>query len=306
MFTSTSMTSSDDVTPKVLWPSATTPRVLWPDDVAPKVLWPSASTPRVLWPDDVTPKVLWQTWKSYELPEKMQPYREKWIALHPVSSGWSHLLLDDEDLRKLVEDNFPQHLPHYDSFTHNIERVDFARYVMMYLGGVYADIDTYPLKPIDVWVNKNQIVLGCEPKEHAEGLYGRDLVLCNALLISPPKLEFWVDFMEFIIANYEPNGNPVHTTGPMAMTLFYDQHPENFTNVLITDPCVFFPLKANNVVSDECSAFDESYVVHVWENSWVPVWWKNPRLVNPENWFWGLLVIFFVVWSVSYRRSTRS
>jgi len=254
-----------------------------------------------------TPKKLWQTWKSSDpkqVPQKLQTFVTKWQSLHP---RYEYRLLDDDDLRDIVQATVPQYLDDYDGFTHTIERVDFARYALLYRhGGVYADLDTDPKKPIDVWVAKNKIVLGCEPKEHAEEIYGRDRVVCNALMISPPKQEFWLDLMEYIITNYEKRFRPVDNTGPMAITRFLEtpKGKRYIPHILITDPCVFYPLKGDNTVADGCN-IKESYVAHVWENTWVGPWYQDPMWFNTRYWTWGLVVLFVVLWLWCYYRDQR-
>jgi hypothetical protein len=247
----------------------------------------------------MTPPILYQTWKTREIPPNMMTYRQKWLNMTPQ---YEHPLLDDQDLRSLVETHFPHYLELYDSFTHNIERVDFARYIMMYLGGVYADLDTYPIKPIDKWVQTGKIVLGREPLEHAHEIYKREVVLCNAFMISPPKKQFWIDFMDYIMDHYEHNSAPVYTTGPMAMTKFYEDHPERFNDVIITDPCIFFPMTGKGKISEWCSLDKDSYVVHVWTNTWVTKWYEDPRWLNTRYWFYILLVVFVLLWSWLYSR----
>jgi len=243
-----------------------------------------------------TPYIFYQTWKSTNLPDNFAENRKKWLTILP-SSRWSTPLFTDIDLRNLVKDNFPRFLKAYDSFTENIERVDFARYVMMYLGGMYADLDTYPLKNIDVWVEMDKIVLGREPIEHARDIYNREVVLCNAFMISPPRQKLWIDLMEYIIDRYEPHYRPVYNTGPMAMTLFLESHPNLFEDVIITDPCVFFPLLGDGrTVSKTCDLNRDSYVVHVWSNTWVSNPFKDPRWKNRRYWFWGLMIVFIGMW----------
>lgn len=250
-----------------------------------------------------TPKIFYQTWKDHNLPTSFSANREKWLQLLS-NTDWQTPLLTDDDLRILVETHFPQYLDDYDSFTENIERVDFARLVMMYLGGVYADLDTYPLKPIDRWVETNKIVLGREPLEHARGIYNREVVLCNAFMISPPGHSFWIDLMEFIIDHYEPHYKPVQNSGPMALTKFLEAHPDAFEGVVITDPCVFFPMVGDGTISKTCNLERDSYVVHVWSNSWVVNPFRDPRWKNKRYWVWGLLVLFACVWIYLYTLET--
>lgn len=248
---------------------------------------------------ETTPRILYQTWKTKNVPMEFSKNREIWLGM---LDGWETPLLTDKDLRDIVKSDFPQHLDAYDGFTENIERVDFARLVMMYRGGVYADLDTYPVKPIDVWVNTNKIVLGREPLEHAREMYQREVVICNAFMISPPGIPFWKHLMEFIIENYEPYYKPVENTGPMAFTKFLEAHPEAFSDVIITDPCVFFPMMGDEKISKRCNLEKDSYVVHVWQNSWVVNPLNDPRWKNKRYWVCALLLLFIVLWLVCWYR----
>jgi hypothetical protein len=243
-----------------------------------------------------TPKVLYQTWKTHDIPERFWANQKKWLETCPPEQGWQYKLLDDNDLRDLVKQHFPQYLQAYDDFTNPIERVDFARNIMMYLGGVYADLDTYPTKPIDRFVELNKVVLGTEPIEHAREIYGRQRVLCNAFMISPTGDKLWPKLMDYIVQNYEAYYKPVENTGPMAMTRFYEARPELFTNVVIEPPCTFFPLTGKGKVTEGCDMDRETYVVHVWSNTWVSRPWNDPLWFNRRYWFWALMTIFVVMW----------
>lgn len=235
----------------------------------------------------VVPRIFYQTWKDKNVPKTMADYRDRWLYLlgltpsdSPTSSlpplradeRWKTPLLTDEDLRNLVITDFPQYLKFYDSMTKPIERVDFARYIMMYRGGVYADLDTYPVRSIQPWLDLNKIVLGEEPPEHASKLYKRKMVICNAFMISPPGLEFWPKFMDYIVSKYTPNSDPVYTTGPLVFSQFYDDHPELFSDVVVASACNFFPLVSDGTVTQGCSIQQQSYVVHMWHNTWVSEW----------------------------------
>jgi len=253
------------------------------------------------------PKILHVTWKTRDIPDMFKGNYKEWLKFTP---DYKHVIYDDNDLRDIIVNYYPQYLSVYDSFRHTIERVDFARYAILHkYGGVYADLDTIPLKKIDKFLDMNKIVLGREPLEHAHQLYNRDVVLCNALMISPPNKSFWLGFMEYIKNNYKPFENPVNNTGPMALTQFYQKHPDN-ANILVTDPCVFFPLtndkfsnksqvlattgKVFEHVSQHCD-INDAYVAHVWQNSWVEPF-TTRVFKNPKNWMLiGYIALFLLI-----------
>jgi len=63
---------------------------------------------------------------------------------------WEYVLWTDEDNLELVKTRFPEWLETYQSLPKNIFRVDMVRNFYMYaFGGVYADLDLEPLKPIE-------------------------------------------------------------------------------------------------------------------------------------------------------------
>ncbi|CAE8644264.1 unnamed protein product, partial [Polarella glacialis] len=67
--------------------------------------------------------------------------RQSWQKVCP-SPEFVHVLWDDDGLRSLVEEAFPEYLEVYDRYEQHIQRVDFARAAMLYLhGGLYVDMD---------------------------------------------------------------------------------------------------------------------------------------------------------------------
>lgn len=226
-----------------------------------------------------TPKIIHQTWKNHDVPRKLQRYAD---SCKQQNDTYEYKLWTDDDLRALVVKEFPQYISAYDKFSHNIERVDFARYVMMYsIGGVYADLDIQCLRPFDSLVAMNKPVLGTEPREHRDELYqGRKYVICNALLISPPGESLWLRIMEYIVRHYRPGVNPVVNTGPMALTFLYEEDPSAYKGALITNPCIFysqtdFKTKIKQHIRDEeipaisreCSIMN-AVAVHRWAHTW--------------------------------------
>ncbi|CAE7646460.1 unnamed protein product [Symbiodinium sp. CCMP2456] len=101
-----------------------------------------------------------------------------------VCSGVRRILWDDEGLRALVQEAFPEHLPTYDSYEHQIQRVDFARAAMLFIhGGLYADMDVealdnpFPHLPAGVSIVASPYV---ENEKHQ-----------NSLMASPAGHPFW-------------------------------------------------------------------------------------------------------------------
>jgi len=262
------------------------------------------------------PRILHQTWKTHDLPDYFQKYSDEWSRMHPE---FEHRIYNDQDLREVVEKHFPQYLTLYDNFPKQIFRVDFARYAILYVyGGIYADLDTRPLKRVDKLLALERIVLGEEPREHSRRIYGRNMVICNAFMISPPQQPFWLRLMEFIQTSTAVDGpsDVVSVTGPMAITRMYDKHPDHFRlgcGVDIKNSCYLFPLidasrgdlqgssqgEYTNV-SKYCN-LDDAYIVHIWTHEYLKGTFRALYLVL----FFIFLIIVAVVVAVMLMRSAR-
>lgn len=252
------------------------------------------------------PPILHQTWKEPELPPALQPYAEKMKRMHP---SYKYKLWLDPDLRAAVARVTPQWLSLYDRMQYNIERVDFARYAIMYEeGGFYLDTDMETLQSLDQLLSENRVILGTEPVEHKERHYPQeDRVLCNAFMASPPHQEYWLRLMNFIGENYDQtHAWPVHRTGPMAMTTFMKVSSPT-PDLDIRSPCAFFSevdevKDGKPVTSRECTDPQEMIAVHHWAHTWAPEVGGETNFPRHEDtntvvqvWFWvaiALLVVF--------------
>ena len=107
------------------------------------------------------PKVLWQTWKSKRLEGKPALWHQTWVDQNP---SFECKVCDDEECRAFVQMHFDkQILSIYDQLPLNVMRADLWRYLVIFQnGGVYADMDTSCLEPIDRWLGDAEIVIGVE------------------------------------------------------------------------------------------------------------------------------------------------
>ncbi|MGH0028759.1 MAG: glycosyltransferase family 32 protein [Myxococcota bacterium] len=125
------------------------------------------------------PRVLHQTWKDADLPERFQAYHATWRRQHP---GWRFVLWTDADNRRLVASRHAGLLSLYDALPRDIQRVDLAKYLILAShGGVYADLDSECLRPVDALLAGGGAVVSRTP----------DGVIDGAFLASPPGHAFW-------------------------------------------------------------------------------------------------------------------
>src|SRR3990170_5005702 len=95
------------------------------------------------------PRHLHQIWWQglAELPARYTSWHAKWGALHP---DWQHTTWDERQVLQLLSEHYPEYLALFQSYKKMIQRIDLSRiFILHHFGGVYVDMDTEPLKPLD-------------------------------------------------------------------------------------------------------------------------------------------------------------
>jgi len=162
------------------------------------------------------PKIIHQVWVNDDpnIPEKWKDSPVEWKRLHP---DWHHVVWNKELSRALIEAYQPQFIPTYDSFKHEIQRIDAVRYIFLQAyGGLYVDLDTIPLECIESHIDIDAnvyLVNDTKPQN----------TYSNCLMLSKPGITFWDDVRETIIRkNKRKYSNKFHTvleiTGPRMLT----------------------------------------------------------------------------------------
>ncbi|WEJ97379.1 alpha-1,6-mannosyltransferase Och1 [Yamadazyma tenuis] len=106
------------------------------------------------------PAYIWQTWKHGLNDERFKQLycqgETQWAVKNP---GFVHELFNDDTTYSVVKHLYgsvPEVVRAYELLPEVILRMDFFRYLILFAkGGIYADIDTYPLQPIPNWIPEN-------------------------------------------------------------------------------------------------------------------------------------------------------
>lgn len=167
------------------------------------------------------PKIIHQTaprdqskwnpiWKSCQ---------ETWKKNFP---DYEYRMWDDEDLDNLIKTKYEWFYPTYSSYKKKINRIDAARYFILYeYGGIYADMDFECLKNFELLIPDGKACAAESPWNEEREKYQ------NALMISPPKHPFW----EKVFIDLEEHKNedhPVYVAGPEVIHRVSDKFPELF------------------------------------------------------------------------------
>ncbi len=242
-----------------------------------------------------TPKKIHQIWYQ-GLPPDDPVYNKsqaEWKRLHP---DWKYMFWTEVELSKVVKKIVPQYHQFWGSMK-MIEQIDFARYAMLYQeGGVYTDLDIIPVRQFDKLVELNRPIMGWEPQDH----------IGNAIMISPPGCDMWLQIMDEIVSGYTALTNPVSNTGPVMLTNWY--HREKPDSLALVKSHIFYPMTFQTckvACTQKCVCLDpevnfkeasknccyhevntDSYCCHLWTTRWSA--WTNDEV-------WALIALVFLI-----------
>lgn len=178
------------------------------------------------------PKIIHQTWKTSELPDKLQHWHDIVKELHP---GWEIKLWTDDDNLTLVKEKFPHMLAMYNALEHNIMRADVVRYMYMLIyGGYYLDLDYELFTPFDREGYNTELLLPLSREQITDG----KTVIGNCVFGSAPRQVFWKDVLGELAHNppLEKISNKLdilQLTGPEFISKIYFNNPEKYKGTLV-------------------------------------------------------------------------
>lgn len=218
------------------------------------------------------PSIVFQTWKSKaELPPHYAVWSPSFSRHNP---RFRHVIWDDADNRAFICSAYPWFLPTYDRYPAEIFRADIVRYFFMFHhGGLYADMDTECLAPLDGWLQgQGDVVLGA-----MGGDTSFPHSIPNAMMASRPGQLFWL--LVIALAMREASGRapadlrqlgPEAVTGPVllrAACLLYQERSETDLRRLVRDTLPGLAAAADRAEHGELTLLDREV--------WYPLDWTN-------------------------------
>jgi len=130
------------------------------------------------------PCLVHQTYKSQaQLPDQWKINSRAWKTLAQSVPGCQYVFWSDARLRLLIARYYPWFLTAYAAYPYPIQRVDAARYFILYsYGGLYADLDMLP-KP-------TMAAVLARPTDKFVFDHGMGLGVSNDLMLAPPDHPF--------------------------------------------------------------------------------------------------------------------
>ena len=148
------------------------------------------------------PKIIHLCSQTKNIPDIYKSYLFRMISLHPK---WDFYLHDDEQMYQIMESEFPEFLTIYQSYSNNIQRVDFFRVLIVYLlGGFYMDMDMFCYKKLDDLCNKTIVLREeriCTNQEISELELLHPMQIANYMFGSIPKHPFWENVIAEMVSS---------------------------------------------------------------------------------------------------------
>ena len=178
-----------------------------------------------------------------------------------------------------VARHYPEMTEILEAYPTPIQRSDAARYLLLdHFGGVYADLDTECLRPIEPLLAEGELLLPLEPEEHLTSKVVREAglarVIGNAWMASAPGHGFWKRVIDGL-RNGRGEQNPLSATGPFFLTRLIEAGlPEPMRPRLLPSATVF---PATNQDMAWLNARQPGaahgfgghvYCIHYWDGSW--------------------------------------
>tara|TARA_R110001632_G_scaffold126134_2_gene239641 strand:- start:1044 stop:1763 length:720 start_codon:yes stop_codon:yes gene_type:complete len=143
---------------------------------------------------------------------------EKVQELHP---DYKYILWTEEACDNLVKEKLPNYYDFYKSMRYDIQRIDYMRFVILYIyGGIYSDLDLIPIQKFDKVLNQpffTNTIRGLVP-DHCEFVQ-------NDFMGSVRGFKLWSIILNNCEKNYRKKASMevynvrtarfvLHTTGP--------------------------------------------------------------------------------------------
>jgi len=141
-----------------------------------------ASMPRY---PETLPRVVHMQWPAQRPMGAVQ--NKTYRAYARLFPGWELRVWDDAALERFMRDTFPGFAREvWASFPHMIQRLDVARYLILFkYGGLYSDLDYEPLEYFGDLLSDQRVTLPESPIQHDEWVQ-------NSLMASPRDHPVWL------------------------------------------------------------------------------------------------------------------
>jgi hypothetical protein len=275
------------------------------------------------------PRNIFHVWfqgcKSVTKPEFVENMKA-WATLNPT---WNYQCVSDKELREACRQISHKCLSVYESLPFMHMKIDFGRYVLMYVyGGVYVDMDAYALRGLEysehirralqIYERQNKHVIAVSESELGTfDTYISKVYYNNAFMLSSAGNPLTKLFIEYIMEQCKAFAHSStdamvainKTTGPKVFSTFF-RLPANLSGGL--SEVIVIPSAAMEVCdwNRVCRPTDQTIALHQNELSWISSNTKGivsiyNRIRNNIILLIIIVILLFLLWVRRKKRSCR-
>jgi mannosyltransferase OCH1-like enzyme len=250
---------------------------------------------------------------------------ENWKNLN---SDWNYVFVDDAKIKEACGQYSSECLQAYNEFDLLHLKVDFGRFVLLYLyGGIYVDMDMYILRPLNYSKYVNEVIKDSEKGDilAVGNIYvnifeslvynGSINSINNAYMISTPRNPIIKDLIDTLISRWKNSKVKYNSltdstekinliTGPQFINKFFRKYIDDpsLYNVKLIPYFVFEPCD----MSSNCYINDETISIHKFEMSWVSKNYKSLVLFyyNIKSYLYTFIFIILLLCIFMYIRKS--
>ena len=212
-------------------------------------------------------------------PPSLVEISQSWKELNP---DWEYRFWNKNDIETFLKTYYPEFIPAYNAFPHNVQRWDAIRYLILYkFGGLYVDMDYECTENITPILCNTECAMGLEPEAHAVRIHV-PYIVGNAFMATVPEHPYFKELIDAVFCT-EKNSNMysdlceliLNTTGPCMTTQVYKN--SNYQKRVTLIPAeLITPLTHTDIkriINTETtknveSKIEKSFAIHYFFGSW--------------------------------------
>ena len=213
-------------------------------------------------------------------PPSLVEISQSWKELNP---DWEYRFWNKNDIETFLKTYYPEFIPAYNAFPHNVQRWDAIRYLIIYkFGGLYVDMDYECTENISPMLCNTECAMGLEPEAHAFRIHV-PYIVGNAFMATVPEHPYFKELIDTVFCT-EKNSNMysdlceliLNTTGPCMTTQVYKNSNYQKRVTLIPAeliaPLTYTDIKTiinNETTKNVESKIEKSFAIHYFFGSWL-------------------------------------
>jgi mannosyltransferase OCH1-like enzyme len=239
------------------------------------------------------PKIIHQIWFQGQkfIPEHLLSYQNSWKEKNP---NYKYMFWDEKSIEDVIKKlNIDWVKRTYDFFPLMIQKIDFAKYIILYYaGGIYIDMDMKCLNALDSLLElqflKDKKVILCNLTYDfiqrigflLTGTSNINNVVNNGVIICEPRHEIILNTMKY---GYENKDNffknkinflyIFYSTGPLALSTglinYTNKNKNKLNEIELLDQVYFEACDIGEVKNNTCKIPENAIGIHYYEGSWV-------------------------------------